>query len=123
MNKKLGNEDKDYYSYFQRGNVRLVTKKYDDAIEDYDKAIKLEPEYAPIYNFRGYAYELKGNIDHAIINYNKAIALKNDYAEAYGNRGVAYGKKEDFDRAIENLNKAIELNEVPPLIWAINHKN
>ena len=48
-------EDKRYYNYFQRGNVRLVTKKYDGAIEDYDKAIELKPDYAPIYNFRGYA--------------------------------------------------------------------
>ena len=62
MNNGLTNEAKDYYNYFQRGNVRLVTKKYGGAIEDYDKAIKLKPDYAPIYayrekGFRGYAYD------------------------------------------------------------------
>ena len=29
MNNRLANEEKGYYNYFQRGNVRLVTKKYE----------------------------------------------------------------------------------------------
>ena len=72
MKKIPNDENRDYYSYFQRGNVRLVTKKYEGAIEDYNKAIELKPDYAPIYSFRGYAYELNGKVDRAIEDYNQS---------------------------------------------------
>ena len=38
MNNESTDKTKHYYNYFQRGNARLVTKKYDGAIEDYDEA-------------------------------------------------------------------------------------
>ena len=66
MKKRPNDENKDYYSYFQRGNVRLVTKKYDEAIENYDEAIDRKSNYAPAHNFRGYAYREKGQFDLAI---------------------------------------------------------
>ena len=66
MNNGLANEEKGYYNYFQRGNARLVTKKYDGAIEDYDEVIDRKSDYAPAYNFRGYAYREKDEFDLAI---------------------------------------------------------
>ena len=116
MNSKPINEDKLYYTYFERGNFRLAQEKYDGALEDFDKAIELKPDYAPAHSFRGYVYEEKGEFERAIANYNKAIALKPDYAEAYGNRGVTYSKKGEFDRALEDLTTAIKLK--PNLVEA-----
>ena len=60
------------------------------AIEDYDKALALEPNYAPAYSNRGSSYHEKGDLDRAIEDYNKALALQPDYASAYADRGTAY---------------------------------
>ena len=90
MNNGLANEEKGYYNYFQRGNARLVTKKYDGAIEDYDEVINRRSDYAPAYNFRGYAYREKGEFELALQDLNEAIRLRPDYVDAYINRGESF---------------------------------
>ena len=62
------------------------------AIEDYDKAIQLDPDDAWAYSGRGYAYRALGLHQRAIQDYDKAIQLDRFYAVAYNNRSIAYGK-------------------------------
>ncbi len=87
--------------------------KYTDpkkAIEYFNNAIKLQPDYAAAYNSRGVAYGRDlGQYQRAIEDYNKVIRLKPDYAPAYNNRGNAYGKLGRHQRAIEDYSKAIRL--------------
>ena len=64
---------------------------FDRAIEDFNKAIDLKPDYAKAYYNRGIAYGDKGDFDRAIEDFNKAIDLNPDYAKAYYSRGIAYG--------------------------------
>ena len=67
------NPGKIHHNYFQRGNFRLASNKCDEAIEDYNEAIKLNPHYARAYKNRGLAYFTKGAVDLAIKDYTKAI--------------------------------------------------
>ena len=60
------------------------------AIEDYNEAIRLKPDYVEAYNNRGNVYNNLGQYQRAIQDCNKAIRLKPDCAEAYNNRGIAY---------------------------------
>ena len=53
-------------------------------------AIELKPDFAEVYNNRGFAYYGRGAFAEAVADYDKAIEPKPDYAEAYYNRGVAY---------------------------------
>jgi tetratricopeptide (TPR) repeat protein len=55
---------------------------YAKAIESYEEAIELEPDYEAYYNL-GSAYGKQGDYVKAIEAYNKAIELKPDDAEAY----------------------------------------
>ena len=61
MNNKLMDRDKLFSKHSRRGDQRLFARKYDQAIEDYNKAIELKPDYAPIYSIRGYVYRIKGD--------------------------------------------------------------
>src|SRR3989338_3217676 len=85
---------------------------YDRAIEDYNKAIALDPNYALAYARRGSAYDNKGQYDRAIEDYNKAIALDPNYAAAYNNRGLAYYKKGNMGRAISDFQKTCDMGDV-----------
>ena len=88
----------------------LVKKgKIEEAIEHYNKAIYLAPEYDNAYKNRGIAYTKLGRYQLAIEDYNKAIHLKPDNADVYYNRGVAYAKLGQYQMAIEDYNKAIRL--------------
>ena len=80
------------------------------AIDAYDKAIQLQPDYAAAYNNRGSAKAGLGRYDEAIADCDKAIQLQPDYAAAYNNRGNAKAGLGRYDEAIADYDKAIRLN-------------
>ena len=95
---------------FYRGNANTNLGKYKEAIENYDKAIELNPQYADAYYNRGNAELDLSKYKEAIEDYNKAIELNPKYADAYNNRGNAKSYLDDSKEAIADYNKAIELN-------------
>jgi len=97
-------------SYYDQGVKEIKEKRYDQAIENFSKAIASYPNYVKAYNARGIAYRKKEQYDKAIEDYSKAISLDPDYAPAYTNRGVAYAKKGEYDKAIAEYNKVIALD-------------
>ena len=90
------------------------------AIGECNKAIEINPEYAPVYNNRGFAYIGKGKYEQAISDFDKAIEIDPEFAMAYNNRGYAYGVKGQYEQAISDSNKAIDLN--PKLSMAYNNR-
>ena len=96
--------------WLTEGNGKLAVGNLDGAIESYNKAIKLKPDYAEAYNNRGTAWEGKKEYDKALKDYDKAIELEPNYAVAYYNRGNTWGEKGEYDKALKDLNKAIELD-------------
>ena len=103
-------ESKDAEFYNNRGIAYDKEGLYDQAILDYNKALKINPRYAEAYNNRGVAYRRKGQYDRAISDYNKALEINPRDAEAYNNRGVAYSNKGQYDQAISDYNEALEIN-------------
>jgi len=105
-----------------RGNVHLGNRNYDRAIDDYNKAIRLDAKYALGFNNRALAYLRKGRINRAIEDFDEAIRLNPKYAVAFVNRAIAYREKAqwDFDAylaagryedlAIQDLDRAIRLD-------------
>jgi tetratricopeptide (TPR) repeat protein len=82
----------------------------DRAIEDFDQAIRLNPNFAEAYVKRSIAHALKGQPDRAIEDLDQAIRLNPNYAEAFNYRGANYARKFQLDHAIADFDKAIRLN-------------
>lgn len=59
--------------YYYRGTVRFYMDKYDDAITDFDLAIRLRRNYADAYYNRGLAYDGKGRLRQALGDIRKAL--------------------------------------------------
>lgn len=90
-------------AYYNRGIAKMELGRFQDAIADYDRAIKIMPDFALAYNNRGVAkYEL-GRFEDAIADYNKAIKIMPDFAPAYYNRGAAKEKLGDKEGAKEDM--------------------
>ncbi len=87
--------------------VRLGQTKA--AIEDYNHAVQLFPEYAVTYNNRGNLLLALGLAREALKDLDRAILLAPGYAAAYNNRGAAHMKLGEHADAIRDYTKAITL--------------
>ena len=72
--------------------------KLEEAIEAYNKALAIKPDYAEAYNNMGNALKEQGKLEEAIEAYNKALAIKPDYADAYYNMGMLSKSKVSWKR-------------------------
>ncbi len=94
--------------YFKIAYNCKVQGNLEEAIKEYNIAIKYKPDYAMAHNNLGVAYYNKGEFDKAIEEYQSAIKYKPDYAMAHNNLGVTYYNKGEFDKAIEEYQSAIK---------------
>jgi tetratricopeptide (TPR) repeat protein len=81
----------------------------DVAIDSFNKAISLKPDYADTYNNMGNALKDQGKLEEAIAAYNKALSIKPDYAEVYYNMSNALKEQGKLEEAIEAYKKALSL--------------
>ncbi len=109
--------------YQNRGFVYFNQEQWDLALDDYNKAIALNPEDTKAYIDRGFVYFNQKQWDLALDDYNKAVALNPEDAKAYINRGVLYERQEQWDLALADFNKAIALNpDNPELAYAYRNR-
>jgi tetratricopeptide (TPR) repeat protein len=59
--------------YYYRGTVHFYMGRYDDAITDYDLAIRLRRNYADAYYNRGLSFDGKGRLRQALSDLRKAL--------------------------------------------------
>jgi tetratricopeptide (TPR) repeat protein len=95
--------------YANRGIVFTEIEQYGRAIEDYSKALELNPIDVSSYYNRGQTFCLIEQYKRAIENYNKAIELYPNFATYYFDRGNAFLQIKYYYEAIKDYNRAIEL--------------
>jgi tetratricopeptide (TPR) repeat protein len=97
--------------YFYRGYVYgSIRDQPEEAIEDYEAAIKLKPDFIEAYNNLGNEYSNLGEYDLALEKYNKALEIDPDFASAYNNRGNVYRDLGEYDQAIADYDRAVQLD-------------
>ncbi|MBD2270285.1 tetratricopeptide repeat protein [Anabaena sp. FACHB-1391] len=96
--------------YTNRGIVRAELGDKPGAIDDYNQAIKINPNLAQAYNNRGTVRNELGDKQGAIDDYNQAIKFNPNYAGAYYNRGIVRYELRDKQGAIDDFNLAIKFN-------------
>lgn len=96
--------------YNDSGKEATLEGDYDKAVDNYTRAVMLNPNFTDAYFYRGSVFLKQGGYDRAIEDFSKAISLNPDLAEAYMNRGIARMSKGDIDNAIVDYNQALKLN-------------
>lgn len=111
-------------TYLDHG-LSLYFEKHDRlaALEYFNKAIELNPEFAAAYNNRGVMMLAEKQFEKALDDFHQAIHYKSDYVEAYNNRGLVRleMKDKDLDGAIADFTEAIQFNVNPVVL--INRAN
>jgi len=87
------------------------------AIEEYNKAIELDPKYVQAYSNRGVAYGYLGENDKALADFNAAIKLSPGSARPYYNRAVISLLEERYRDAEDDLTTALRLEPNYALVY------
>lgn len=91
------------------GAVLQRQRKWQEAIDIYNQAILLKPDFAEAYSNRGNALHQQGKLDEALESYDRAIQIKPDYAIAFFNRGNVLCQLRNLEEGLKSYDKAIEL--------------
>jgi len=100
------------FLYNLLGLILVAVGKVDKAIESYESGIKIDPNFAMIYNNMGlvYAENIK-NYTKAESNYKKSIFFDNKKPEPHNNLGSLYKTIDRPNDAIMSFKKAIAIDK------------
>lgn len=97
--------------YYDRAQLETKARMYQQAIQDIESAISLEPR-EPLYYLEKCAIMLRVNqLDESIKAAQQTIQLDSENAAAYRMLGYAQLQKGDKTSAVQNLNRAKELGD------------
>jgi tetratricopeptide (TPR) repeat protein len=98
---------------YSRGRKLAEESKLAEALEQFTKAILLDPKFTLAFNARGYAYFRLKRYKEAVEDLDEALKLNPYYANAYQNRSAARRALGDKSGADADLAKAKELLTPP----------
>ena len=104
----------DFKENINTGWSKIELGEFDNAITEFDTAIKLKPHSHEAFNGRGCTKLRLKEYDAAIRDFDKSLALDSGYAWPYNNRGLCYKEKGEAPTALADFDKAIERNPSEP---------
>ncbi|HOU13899.1 MAG TPA: tetratricopeptide repeat protein [Anaerolineae bacterium] len=100
-----------------RAAIYLSMGEYDKAIQEYGKALELDPTFTPAYYDRGLAHAQRQHYADAVADFSQVIALDPQHADAYYNRGLVYARQGAFAQALADYDQALDLHPDDALIY------
>jgi len=99
----------DATNLYHQGETFWELRRYKDALEAYNRAVELKPEYGEALQGKGNALlELK-QYEDALEAYDKAIQIRPNYLEAWVGRGKALERLQRYEEAINALDFALKI--------------
>lgn len=119
MARKMYREAVEAYNEGNSNSAILVNKigiahhqmlQLDNARRQYERAIKMSPNYSEAINNLGTVYYAKKSYRRAIGFYKRALIVSPNSASIYSNLGTAYFARKRYKDASEAYQKAVELD-------------
>jgi len=92
---------------FNRGKTFHQERRYEDAVREYRKAVKLDPENPFIFNAMGLALASLGSFRESLESFNRALTINPDLTDVYNNIGMVYAESGERDKAFEAFGRAV----------------
>lgn len=93
-----------------QGTLKIQNKNFVEALEYFNKLIKLDNQNIKAYSLRGYINNQLNDFDGAISDFSRIIVLQPNNSGAYDNRGICKKNKGDYQGALVDYSKAIQLD-------------
>ena len=121
----------DWRIHFLRGAVRERQGRWQEAEQDLQRALALEPEQPEVLNYLGYGWIDRGeNLEEGLALLERAVRLSPDAGHIIDSLGWAQYRLGRYDDALNNLERAAELTPTDPAIndhlgdlyWALSRR-
>lgn len=96
-------------AYAYTGRIYYHQKKYEEAISNFDLAIKQKPDSANLHFLAGMCYFKSKKLAEARSKFDKAIDLNSDDSSYYYYRGMVNTWQKEYKDAIKDLKRASDL--------------
>ena len=104
-------------SAMAEGDRLLKAGRYEEAVRQYDRAIRLSHRPSDAYTSRGIAFKRLGRLQEALRDQQKSVKIDPDSEIAWCNLGDLYFRLEDFERALEAYDRAIRIRPRYAIAW------
>ena len=106
--------------HLRKGNGLVMEKKYDEAIEEFEKALGVDPNCAVAYLNIATCYEYQDKDDDAVRMLKKALQADSSDDTPHFRLGGIYLKKDMLDMAVFEYKKGLEAKPDDPVAhWEI----
>jgi tetratricopeptide (TPR) repeat protein len=117
VNEALGKSDKSYEARVIKGRIFSMRRKEGDdwakdAAEEFDRAIKLNPNNDKAYFYKAEAYKLAYQFGPAAEAYSKVIAMKGEHA---GKADAEYATMQKIQRAAPGTKVGMKIALIPEI--------
>ncbi len=92
----------------EQGVAYMQNGQLDAAIDEFNKAIDIDPNVSAAYLYRGIAYAGQDRLSEAVADYTRAIDLDPDDPTAYLYRGSIFAQQGDLEAALADFTSVIE---------------
>ncbi|MEL6351539.1 MAG: tetratricopeptide repeat protein, partial [Cyanobacteria bacterium J06627_28] len=100
-----------------RGNTLRDLERYQEALDSYDRAIELQPDYHYAWNSRGNTLRDLERYQEALDSYDRAIELQPDYHYAWSNKGYVFYRLHRLQESIQCFVEVTKLNPDEKDAW------
>ena len=101
---------KDIASYYRRGQLYAQYGSFQQAADDFDAVIRLDPKDSEALNNRCWVRAILGDLQGAMSDCNSAIQLRPGYTDAFDSRGFVNLKLGKTKEAIADYDSALRVN-------------
>lgn len=101
--------ENDAESHLQAGIAKLQNQANDDAVQEFKKALILDPRSTDAYYYLALAEQKNGHLDDAVEGYRAALKINPEFYGAIFNMAVIYSLQRKYDLAMERYYEALNI--------------
>jgi Tfp pilus assembly protein PilF len=109
LNEAIKADSKCAAAYFMRAGIFADAGQNQRSLDDFTKALSLDPENADFHNARGFFLLTRQNPNESVKDFTAAMKLDPQHLQSYNNRGLAYVAQGKFKEAAADFTEALKL--------------
>jgi tetratricopeptide (TPR) repeat protein len=104
-------------AHIEKGIENSQKGRYDQALKDFNEALKLKPRDPALFTYRGVVYYAKGQTDLALKDFNRALEIDPNFGRAHYQIGMIFENQEKYTQAVAEMKKAKGLGWFVDPVW------